>query len=506
MTASNLQRRREHERALQETQSFLSNHNNIQRLQDWEQRTQQRIDQHKVDSIAQHLLQQEEEALQNRKQELHSLYNNDMLHWNETREEVLTASKQQKMEQLRARAYELKARREMERQTFANECYERQWMESCDDLRALNSKALLDRLTKDRELIIKNKKRISGKQPKCQDLKGNIASPSLTAKEDHGGNNEQKRQSSLEFKRALDHQIQLKRSNEESLMRSKQLQEQEQLQQLALLHEQEKQSQRELIDKAKRDGAEMLREMNQRTKEHETRQTIERKQNRLLLEHVMEEERRQTQIEQAKKELGRECASDFMQCLQVQAKEDERENDYIDRILNTEVERLTKVNDEKRAAEVESRRQWMKEVRYCNFMLVEIKGYLQFIRHVHRYNSFDATRYFLHPQMDASWKEQIRRKQIEAENLRNVMEREFVDVQTALRREAEAEAADLEKAKMKRIEIMMDHKQRIDLRLAERKSEHQEQIRNEEECYQQYQGVREEGRCSCLPAAPLSLP
>ncbi len=356
---TNLQRRRQ-----LETQAFLRNHNNIQRLHDWEQRTQQQIDKREVNSIAQNLLQQEEEALQNRKKELRSLYNNDMLRLNETREKSLTTTQEQKMDQMRARAYELKARREKERQAFVNECYERQWMESCDDLRALNSKALLDRLTKDRELIIKNKKRISEEQPKCRDRNENVVTPSLTAKDD-GGNTEQKRQSSLEFRRALDHQIQWKRSNEAFLARSKQLQEQGELQQLALLQEQEIQSDRDLIDKAKRDGAKMLQEMNQRAKEHETRQVIERNQNRLLLQHVMEEERRQTQIEKAKKELGRECDSDFMQCHQEQAKEDERENDYIDRILNTEVERLTKLKDEKIAAEKESKRQWTKEVRFC---------------------------------------------------------------------------------------------------------------------------------------------
>ncbi len=275
----------------------------------------------------------------------------------------MTVTQEERMEQIRARAYELKERREKERQAFVKECYERQWMESCDDLRALNSKAMLDRLTKDRELIIKNKKRISEEQQKCQGE--NVAMPSMTDADD-GGNTEQRRQSSLEYKRALDHQIQWKRSHAESLMRSKQLQEQEQLEQLAKLQELEKQSERELIEKAKQDSEEMLQEMQQRSKERETRQSIERNQNSILLQHVMEEERRQIQMEQAKKELGREIAFDFMQCLRDQAKEDERENDYIDRILTNEVEGLAKLSDEKIAAEMEYKRKWMKEVRLSN--------------------------------------------------------------------------------------------------------------------------------------------
>lgn len=261
----------------------------------------------------------------------------------------------------------------MERQEFVQECYERQWMESCDELRALNSKAMLDRLTKDRELIIKNKKRISEEQQKYgrAPTEESSAMPSLS-NQDRIGNSEQRRQSSVEFKKALDHQVQWKRSLAESLMRSKQLEEQKQLQQLAALQEQEKQSERELIDKAKRDGEEMLQQMKQRAKGRETRQTVEFNQNKLLLQHVMEEERRRIQMEQAKRELGKELASDFMQCLQDQEKEDKREIDYIDEILRIEVERLAKLNDEKIAADAESKRKWMKEVRICVFMLVEI--------------------------------------------------------------------------------------------------------------------------------------
>lgn len=110
-----------------------------------------------------------------------------------------------------------------------------------------------------------------------------------------------------------------------------------------------------------------------------------------------------------------------------------------------------------------------------------------FDRPLYRYCSFFVI--FHVSQVDASWQEQIRRKQIEADHSRNVMEQEIATVQAALRREAEAEIAELEKAKTKRIETMMDNKQFVDARLADRCSEQQEkhriqeQIRNGEESY-----------------------
>jgi hypothetical protein len=110
-----------------------------------------------------------------------------------------------------------------------------------------------------------------------------------------------------------------------------------------------------------------------------------------------------------------------------------------------------------------------------------LRGYLQF---TDRLNTV-----LLKSQVDASWQEQIRRKQIEAENTRHVMEQEIDDVEAAIRREAEAEITELENAKAKRIDTMLENKQRIDARLTEvgreqeEKCRIQELIRNEEKIY-----------------------
>ena len=110
-----------------------------------------------------------------------------------------------------------------------------------------------------------------------------------------------------------------------------------------------------------------------------------------------------------------------------------------------------------------------------------LRGYLQFND---RLNTV-----LLKSQVDASWQEQIQRKQIEAENTRHVMEQEIDNVEAAIRREAEAEITELEKAKAKRIETMLENKQRIDARLTEvgreqeEKCRIQELIRNEEKIY-----------------------
>ena len=92
--------------------------------------------------------------LQQRKNELQSLYGGEMSHWKETLKSSLEVTPEERMERIRTRAYDLNAKREAERKEFVEECYERQWRDACDDLRAFDSKATLDRIVKDRESMI----------------------------------------------------------------------------------------------------------------------------------------------------------------------------------------------------------------------------------------------------------------------------------------------------------------------------------------------------------------
>lgn len=247
------------------------------------------------------LLQEQEDELNERKQELQSLYNNDMSQWKQTLHSSLEVSPADRMEQIRKRAFELKAKREEERQVFVKECYEQQWRDQCDDLRALESQATLDRIVKDREQqIIENKRKKDSVA-----LVQNESQCSLINK-DETLELSQRKKSSLDFRRALDQQVQWKASLAESAAQQKQEEEKGTLGHLANLEQQALFEQAQRLEQAKRKGQDLLQETMLRANDKDTNKVLQRQQNLLLLEHAMEIERQQIVAEEEKKAFGKE--------------------------------------------------------------------------------------------------------------------------------------------------------------------------------------------------------
>ena len=247
------------------------------------------------------LLQEQEDELNERKQELQSLYNNDMSQWKQTLHSSLEVSPADRMEQIRKRAFELKAKREEERQVFVKECYEQQWRDQCDDLRALESQATLDRIVKDREQqIIENKRKKDSVA-----LVQNESQCSLINK-DETLELSQRKKSSLDFRRALDQQVQWKASLAESAAQQKQEEEKGTLGHLANLEQQALFEQAQRLEQAKRKGQDLLQETMLRANDKDTNKVLQRQQNLLLLEHAMEIERQQIAAEEEKKAFGKE--------------------------------------------------------------------------------------------------------------------------------------------------------------------------------------------------------
>ena len=133
IAASKLQqRRRDQERLLHETQSFLNEHHDTKIIHNWERRTEQQIEQREVDALACKLLQRDEEELRERKEALQSMFDGEMTRWKQTLQGSLEVTQEDRMERIRTRAYELKEKREAERQHVVKECYEKQWRDECE--------------------------------------------------------------------------------------------------------------------------------------------------------------------------------------------------------------------------------------------------------------------------------------------------------------------------------------------------------------------------------------
>eukprot|EP00804_Cyclotella_cryptica_P023472 CCRYP_012132-RA/>CCRYP_012132-RA protein AED:0.30 eAED:0.30 QI:0/-1/0/1/-1/1/1/0/464 len=430
------QRRRDQERLLQEKESFLRQHHDTERLLDWENRTNLQIQQREVSDLTEKLLREDEEQLHRRQQDIQSLYTGEMHEWTSSLKEKLEVTPEQRMEQLRERAYALKAKREAERQEFVKECYRRQWRDSCDDLRAIDSKATLDRLTEDRKLIMKTKAALS-QQDRIDDCGTSHSTSFLQDGRDDG--NDQRRQRNVETKQALDKQLQWKREQEAAVVAQRQREEEEQLRHLAHLEQKAKESQEKLMQKSKKEGEDMYKETLQRAEVRERRRRMERDRDFTLLQHALEIERNQIAAEKAKKEEGKDVATEYVQCLREQMKQEANERQQVNAIREEASEKIFKKNDEKLMADAARRRQWMEEVK-------------------------------------VSRQEQIRMKEREAERQSKIEEAEVQEAKAALRRQEEAERKKEEQAKAEKIENMRVNKAIMEKMAKDRETEQQEKF------------------------------
>ena len=440
IAASRMQQRRlDQERVFNETRAFLSDQEKIERRHDWENRTQKQIELQEANARKQKLLQQEQEEVNKRKQELQSLYNDEMQQWKQTLQSSLEVSQEEKMESIRRRAYQLKDKRERERQAFVAECYERQWVDACDELREFDSNQTLNRLTKDRALVIeKNRARAMEEQSNNAQQNDDDTSYVMSLiNKDESHEQECRRQKEYELKRALDHQVQMQQSQAEHSRRKKQIEEKQQLSQLAMLEQEAKELDKELIGRSKQqeggkeEGYEMLQELGQRANERKNKEIESRKQNLILLQHAMDIEKSQVDAERAKKEFGKEAASDFVQCLQEQSKVEEKENNAVNMIRNNELERVAKMNDDNLLADAEMKRRWQQQV--------------------------DETR-----------QEQIQRKQVEATARLREMKEEVKKVSCALKEADDAERRDLKQAKLQTLDVYNENKRVMEQKARER--------------------------------------
>ncbi|KAL7520170.1 hypothetical protein ACHAWX_004914 [Stephanocyclus meneghinianus] len=427
------QRRRDQEYLLQEQESFLRQHHNTERILDWENRTNLQIQQREVSDLTQKLLREDDDQLHQRQQDVQTLYKDEMNEWKDLLKDKLTVTSEQKMEQIRERVFALKAKREAERQEYVKECYRKQWKDACDDLRPIESRAAIDRLAEDRKLMLKTKNALL--QQEKLDHCGASQSMSFLQNRDDGSNH--RRQINAETKQALDGQLQWKKEQQAAMEAQRKQEEEEQLRHFAHLEQKAKESQNKLLQKAKKEGQDMYQETIQRAELREQRRKLERDHDLILLRQALEIERNQIAAEKAKKEEGKEAASEYVQFFREQLKQQANERKLVNAIQDEATEKIFKKNDEKLMAEAARRRQWMEEVK-------------------------------------VSRQEQIRMKEREAENQRAKEEVEVEKAKSALRRQEDVEKKKEEQIKAEKIENVRANKALMEMMAKDREMEKQE--------------------------------
>eukprot|EP00986_Skeletonema_menzelii_P017240 scaffold18456_cov155-Skeletonema_menzelii.AAC.2 len=368
-------------------------------------------------------------------QSIQSLYKNDRSLWENEANARMIQSKDERIEQIRSRAYTLKAKREEERLQLVKDCYRRQWKESCDEMRVLQSKEMLNQIVKDRKLDI---------LAICDTNDDSHLRDMCILRNDNEDCDQHSKhhESILQTRRALDKQIELKKKQAAAATAQLHREEQEQMLLKSKLEGEARESERLASEKAKQEQQEVLEDTLQRAKEKQSRQELEKHHDAILLEHALARERDAIRAEETNKLDSKEASKEFIRCLQEQTQHQEEENETVNKIRSQQMDRIAKKKENRmKAEEIERRRQ--------------------------------------QEQITLSRQQQILKKSREAE-MKQREEQDFVEeAREAILRAVEAERRDKENAKLKRLETANANKEMAKER-QEQERLHKEKIQQEE--------------------------
>ena len=345
------------------------------------------------------------------KETIQSLYNNDKASWENEANARMIQSKDERIEQIRSRAYKLKSTREAERLELVKDCYQRQWRDSCEEMRILQSKEMLNQIVNERKM----------------DIQIQIATTSNGNDDAHSGdmcilrNDEsdkqlKHRESIIQTKRALDKQTELRQKQAAAAALQLHREEQEQMRLMKCAEEKARESERRASEKAKQEQKEAFEDKLQHTKEKQLRQDLDRRQDAILLKHALALEREAILAEKAKKHDGKEASEEFIRCLQEQTQHEEAENETVNKIRSEQMDRIAKKKDDHLKAEAMERQRQQEQI-------------------------------------TLSREQQILKKSREAD-IKQSKEQEFVEeARAAVLRAEEAERRDKEKARLTRLEV-----------------------------------------------------
>ena len=287
--------------------------------------------------------------------EIHSLYSNDKASWEKEADARMAKSKDERIEQIRSRAYRLKANREAERLEFVKDCYHRQWRDSCDEMRVLQSKELLNRIVLERKLDT---------QKKVDSINNDKHPENMCVLKTVEVDEQQKhRESIIESRRALDKQIELKKKQTAATAAERRREEQEQMRLMTTLEEEARESERRSHEKAKQRQKEMFEDKMQRYREKQIRRDLDKHQDAILLQRALALEQETILAEQSKKHDGKEASQEFIRCLKEQTQHEEIEKENVDRIRAQQMDRLAKKIDERMAAEEVERQMQQEQIK-----------------------------------------------------------------------------------------------------------------------------------------------
>ena len=345
VTAASLARRRAQEKIVRERQDFLVDECKATYVAQWEERTSVRIEKQDLLNRADRFAELDKQSLTQRQAHIKELYEKDESKWELNLKQLQYVSTDDRMNQIRDKAIRLKEKREKERQDFVNECYARQWRDGCDELRALNAKAVTAKVMRDRTYAFDTK---IGNKPK-EDIEDTKRSKE---KEVEIKQNEEKTklkvmQKNFETKTALDSQVEHFRQKNELLNEQKRIEEREKMEEWKKIDEMKREKELQARRDARLRGEEILNENSRRVQKREKDVAVQRKQDLVLLEYALRQERQDIEKEEKQKNQGKETAKEYLTFLSDQMIQEKMDDEAVEDARNAEMERILTKREQK---------------------------------------------------------------------------------------------------------------------------------------------------------------
>jgi len=427
IAASSHSRRRAKEKILWEHEEFLREDFKANCAIQLEQRASIKIEKQNVFNRTKDIAEKENSDLERRRAKLSELYQNEMNEWRNKLKLSRTFSEESRIQGLQERALKLKENRELKQRVFVKSCYDRQWKESCDDVRTLESRAVIDKLMFDRKsaFVFKeaNTKDVNG-----DDLKKlvEIRQRSEDLKHREIKEKEERDRKNLEMKHALDEQVKTLRLKNKILTKIKRQEEIEQLEQLYAEDAREKQKKDHITKEAHKRGKEMFHASMKRIEHLEQDKAVERFRDTVVLNYALDKEKNQIFQEIDQKRRGKEAVKEYLGSVGYQMKNDQRDKESLENIQNTKIENICKEQEAIRKDRDDD---------YRNISMEEV----------------NVTRF-----------EQIRGKKIKLEEALSALATEVVEKKLEWENEDQIEKTKIMKKKDKTIENMMRNKATVE--------------------------------------------
>eukprot|EP01038_Epipyxis_sp_PR26KG_P009722 gene9722-13082_t len=354
--------RRKQENKYNEMESTMLNDRRVLQIANFENTTQNKIENRlKKDAVTGKKKQYEQDLL-NRRKKIADLYNDEIEMW---RAEILAKVETQEDRKARImeRAYALREARETDRQKFVHAKLEEQWRDANDDARTLDSKAMTLKMNQERIAQIQEK--ISRKQ--------NLSSQEnsfLTEWKRQLDEMEKRNKEKEDNRRRIDHetsneirnQIAENARRKEAQYYQTRMEEDEELAKLRKeIEDEEEMQQKRQIDNYYR-GKEVLKfnAENQRIKQEEL--LIEKEHDAILLDYAIRKENEANMAESLKRNANREAAVKYRKYLEEQMIKEAEDTAFVDEIRKREEEKVWKARDDALKAREDARNYLMQTV------------------------------------------------------------------------------------------------------------------------------------------------